>query len=393
MMGLESLESRQLFSITASLVNVPISQAAIAADPTLASCKTYDLQVTLDPGERWIATDMDAELSSGGFYNVSDANGGGTVPVTFLWSQHPQAQFDTFVSGSSFSIPTVLGEFKPLGHTAVFSSTSTDVSWGVVSDKGTGTFTVARLTISNNASGTIVGDLGSSEVDPNNLKPFSFTISNGSVGTTPQLGSISGHVWNDTNGNGKNDEGNGLPGFKIYIDKNNNGKFDSGEKNVLSDANGNYTFPSLTPGTYTVREVLPTGYRRTHPSASSYSVVLSSGTNATGKDFGNTTTALLSGTVFSDKNSNDKLDSGETGISGFIVYIDSNNNGKLDSGEKTAGTDANGYWVFKALKSGTYVVRIQSRTGYKTIGTSSISIKMASGASYTGRLFAEHKTS
>ena len=394
MMGLEGLESRQLFSITASLVNVPISADAIAADPVLANCKTYDLQVTLDPGEHWIATDMDAELTSGGFYNAGASIGGSTAPTKILWSQHPQLQFDTFVSASNFQIPTILGEFKPLGHTAVFSSMSTDVSWGAVGDTGTGTFTVARLTINNNSSGTVVGDLGASDIDPNNLKPYSFTITNGSVATTPQLGSISGHIFNDSNGNGSNDEGNGLAGFKIYIDKNGNGKFDSGEKNVLSDASGNYTFPSLTPGTYSVHEVLPTGYRRTHPSASSYSVVLaSSGTIATGKDFGNTTTALLSGTVFSDKNSNDKLDSGEAGISGFTVWIDANNNGKLDSGEKAAGTDSNGYWVFKAVKPGTYVVRIQSRTGYKTIGTSSISIKMASGGSYTGRLFAEHKTS
>ena len=73
------------------------------------------------------------------------------------------------------------------------------------------------------------------------------------------------------------------------------------------------------------------------------------------------------------------------------MFLDSNNNGKLDTGEKFAGSDSNGYWVFKALKPGTYQVRIQSKTGYKTIGTSSFSLKAGSGGSYTGRLFAEHK--
>ena len=74
-MGLESLESRRLFSITASLVPVSISAAAIAADPALANDKTFDLQVTLDKGERWIATDLQAELTAGSFYNVDPSAG------------------------------------------------------------------------------------------------------------------------------------------------------------------------------------------------------------------------------------------------------------------------------------------------------------------------------
>ena len=272
----------------------------------------------------------------------------------------------------------------------VFKTKETNVSYGAVSDTGTGTFTVARLTMSKDASGTVSGDLGSSETPANTLKPYSFSISGGAV---VQVSSISGNVFNDSNGNGSNDENAGMPGITVYLDKNGNGVLDKGEKSQVSDSSGNYTFPSLTAGTYSVHVVLPTGYRRTAPSKTSYSVVLSNGINGTGKNFGLTNTALLSGTVFSDKNSNDKLDSGETGLAGFTVWIDSNNNGKIDTGEKIAGTDANGYWVFKSIKAGTYNVKIQAKTGYKTIGTSSISIKLAPGGSYTGRLFAEHKTS
>jgi hypothetical protein len=386
--GLESLESRRLMSLTPSLVQVPITQAAITADPTLANYKTYDLQVTLDPGERWIATDMDAELTSGTFYNVPDAQGGSTVPVKQLWSQHPQAQFDTFVSASNFQIPTVLGQYNPALHNGgTFTSTSTNVAWGAVSDTGTGTFTVARLTISASASGTIKGDLGSTLTDANQLKPYSFVIQGGSP---VQLSSISGNVFNDSNGNGKNDEGAGLPNIRVYLDKNNNGHFDTGEKSLLTDASGNYSFTSLTPGTYYVREVTPAGYRRT-TSSSKYTVTLANGANGTNKNFGLTNTALLSGTVFNDKNSNGKLDPGEGGLAGFTVWLDQNNNGKIDAGEKVAGTDANGYWVFKALKAGTYLVKIMSLKGYKTIGTASISVKLAAGGTYTGRLFAEHK--
>jgi hypothetical protein len=398
---LENLESRQLLSLTMNAVPVTISQAAISADPTLANCKTYDLQVTLDPGERWIATDMDAELTSGGFYNVSDANGGSTVPVKQLWSQHPQAQFDTFVSASNFQIPTVLGQFNPAAHNGgTFTSTSTNVAWGAVSDTGTGTFTVARLTFTATANGTITGDMGSTLTNANQLKPYSFTIKNGVVtagnntggggGGGTQLESISGHLFNDTNGNGKDDEHGVLAGFKVYLDKNNNAHFDTGEKYKLTDANGNYTFSSLTAGTYYVREVLPAGYRRTS-STGKYTVVLSDGVNGTHKDFGLTNTALLSGFVFNDKNSNGKQDSGEGGVAGFRLFLDANGNGKLDAGEKFADSDSTGYWVFKAVKHGTYILRIMSMTGYKAVGNTSMTVKLASGGTYTGRLFAEHK--
>jgi uncharacterized membrane protein len=387
-MGLESLESRQLMSLTPTLVPVTISSAGLAADPNLANYKTYDLQVTLDPGERWIATDMDARLTSGTFYNVSSSNGGDTVPIKQFWNSHPQAQFDTFVSASNFQIPSILGQYNPTkAGPGTFTDTDTNVAWGSVNDTGTGTFTVARLTVSNNASGTVSGDMGSTLIDANHLKPYTFQISGGNV---VQLSSISGNVFNDSNGNGKADEGAGLPNIKVYLDKNNNGQFDSGEKNHLTDANGDYSFDSLTPGTYYVRQVTPTGYRRT-TTTSKYTVVLNNGVNGTGKNFGLTTTALLSGTVFNDKNSNGKKDAGEGGLAGFTIWLDSNNNGKIDTGEKIAGTDSSGYWVFKALKSGTYLVKIKPLSGYKTIGTSSISIKLASGGSYTGRLFAEHK--
>jgi len=383
----ERLESRRLFTITASLTEVPISQAALSADPNLANFKTFDLQVTLDPGEKWFATDMDAKLTTGSFYNASDSIGGATVPLKVLWSQHPQLEFDSFVSASNFAIPSVLGQFNPTGPTATFTDTEMNVAWGVVTGNTGPTFTVARLTMSKNANATIFGDLGSSLTDANHLPPYSFLIQNGQV---VKLSSISGNVFNDINGDGKADEGAGLAGFKVYLDKNNNGKFDSGEKYQLTDSNGDFSFGSLSPGNYRVREVLPAGYRRT-TSAASYTVSLANGVNGTGKNFGNATSALLSGTVFNDKNSNGRQDSGELGVAGFTIWLDQNNNNKIDTDEKIAGTDSTGYWVFKALKSGTYLVKIQPRSGYKTIGTTSISIKLASGGSYTGRLFAEHK--
>jgi len=386
---MENLEGRQLLTLVTHVVEVPISAAAIQADPNLANYKTLDLQVTVDPGEKWISADMKAVLTAGSFYNTAGNRGGSTVPVKQFWGSFPDAEFDTYVSKSAFERPVVLGEYQPtIGNGGVFKAQETNVSWGSLPpDEGTGTFTIARLTVTKDANGTIVGQDASSTTPSFQPKAFQFNIVNGSVQT---LSSISGRVFDDTNGNGKDDSDSGIANIKVYYDKNNNGKFDSGEKYRMTAADGSYSFDALTAGTYYIRQTTPTGYRRT-TSTSKYTVVLSKGVNGTGKNFGLTTTALLSGTVFNDKNSNGKKDSGESGVSGFNVFLDSNNNGKLDTGEKFAGSDSNGYWVFKALKPGTYQVRIQSKTGYKTVGTSSFSLKAGSGGSYTGRLFAEHK--
>ena len=99
---------------------------------------------------------------------------------------------------------------------------------------------------------------------------------------------ISGTVWNDANHNGAKDTGEtGQSGWTVYLDTNNNGTLDSGEPSVLSGADGSYSFTSLTAGTYVVREMTQSGYTLIVPASGSYSVTLTIGGTATGKDFGN----------------------------------------------------------------------------------------------------------
>jgi uncharacterized protein (DUF2141 family) len=100
-------------------------------------------------------------------------------------------------------------------------------------------------------------------------------------------GSISGLVFNDANGDGKlQSTEHGLPNWKIFIDKNNNGVLDTGEKSVLTDASGKYSLTALNAGTYIIRIVQQKGFRRTAPSSGFYSVTLSGNAIATGKNFG-----------------------------------------------------------------------------------------------------------
>ena len=71
---------------------------------------------------------------------------------------------------------------------------------------------------------------------------------------SPRIGAISGTVFHDLNGDRRQDAGEGgLAGWRVFIDKNNNGKRDSGEVSTTTDAIGTYSFPRLGAGTYVVR--------------------------------------------------------------------------------------------------------------------------------------------
>ncbi|HEX4794646.1 MAG TPA: hypothetical protein VH370_12675 [Humisphaera sp.] len=45
-----------------------------------------------------------------------------------------------------------------------------------------------------------------------------------------------------------------------YIDANNNGKLDAGERRTLTAADGSFSFDGLSAGNYVVREVAPSGW-------------------------------------------------------------------------------------------------------------------------------------
>ena len=97
---------------------------------------------------------------------------------------------------------------------------------------------------------------------------------------------ISGHKFLDLNNNGdRDDDEPGLEDWQIFLDADGDGTLDDGERNTLTDADGDYSFTNLGPGTYTVREVLQAGWRRTsdNPAAAT----ASSGQNAADVDFGN----------------------------------------------------------------------------------------------------------
>ncbi len=175
-------------------------------------------------------------------------------------------------------------------------------------------------------------------------------------------GSISGTVYDDTDGNGTGDTG--IDGVTVYLDLNNNGTYDAGfDTTTTTSGGGNYSFTGLRNGTYHVREVDPGGYVSVSDSdggdANHITVSLGAGVNSTGNDFIDGVPGTISGTVIDDANSNGVNDS-ESGIDGVTVeiYVDDNANGQLDFGEvlyDTTTTSGGGNFSF-SVPAGDYVI-------------------------------------
>jgi unsaturated chondroitin disaccharide hydrolase len=101
---------------------------------------------------------------------------------------------------------------------------------------------------------------------------------------------IRGNVFGDTDRDGARDTGeSGLTGRTVYIDANNNGRLDTGEKTAATNTFGDYEFANLAAGTHKVRQILTAGAQQTSP-ANGYgqNVAVSSTQTKSGIDFGAT---------------------------------------------------------------------------------------------------------
>ena len=105
--------------------------------------------------------------------------------------------------------------------------------------------------------------------------------------TNGNTASISGQIFDDRNANGVRDTNElGIAGRQVFLDANNNGFFDSGERNTLTNSNGEYTLLELPAGNYVVR---PTkGLNTASTTAISANVTLTQGQRRSAVDFGQT---------------------------------------------------------------------------------------------------------
>lgn len=97
-------------------------------------------------------------------------------------------------------------------------------------------------------------------------------------------GSVSGFVFNDTNGNGKFDTGEQkLSGWTLQL-----AQQGQATQSFTTDSTGSFMIPQLCNGTYTLTEVLKSGWKETVPvNPSSYTINIVTGNAITDEDFGN----------------------------------------------------------------------------------------------------------
>ncbi|HYH58381.1 MAG TPA: MBG domain-containing protein [Thermoleophilaceae bacterium] len=178
-------------------------------------------------------------------------------------------------------------------------------------------------------------------------------------------GTVSGTLYEDRNADGDRDAGeSALTGRTAYLDLNGNSTKDAGEPETTTDGSGNYAF-ARAPGSYSVRVAPAAGWTCSDPSPCVGSATLTSGSTATGRDFGLYTTGAIAGTVYEDSNFNKSVpDAGEPGLSGELLYLDADDDGTRDAGEPQATTNGSGAYSFTGLVPGTYVVHLAAKAGW-----------------------------
>lgn len=211
-----------------------------------------------------------------------------------------------------------------------------------------------------------------------------------------QTSEINGTVWLDTDGDGVNDIGEpGIGGVTVFLCASAEATCNAATAvgTVVTDANGDYVFPDLAPGSYQVQvdesDSELTGLDGTagNVAGNSGSLNLPPGETATA-DFGYLpapNTAAVEGTVWSDADGDGIQDPGEVGIAGVTLQLFNADGSPVDAdGDPNNGvqpvtveTSGDGSYLFTNVPPGEYVVQVDSSdpdlAGYSnTTPTSSI---------------------
>ena len=204
--------------------------------------------------------------------------------------------------------------------------------------------------------------------------PVYVTLPPGDCLNSCGLASKSGMKFRDIANLGVKDVGEpGLQGWEIHL-------FNadlSVHLHTTTDVNGNYSFPNLQPGTYTVCETLQANWTQTFPNPGTanctththggaitpgpngYLFTLTAGENETGNDFGNFQAQIpnnrKSGIKFNDLNGNGVKDIGEPVLQGWEIHMfDKATGGQVFHEHRF--TDVNGQYLFAGVQPNTYIV-------------------------------------
>ena len=195
---------------------------------------------------------------------------------------------------------------------------------------------------------------------------YTFTTSSGTNVSGEAFGNfqnvtVTGNLFNDLNADAVRNAGEpGLQGWTVQVVNASNAVVGS----ATTDASGNYTIPGIGPGAMTVREVVQTGWTQTAPTPvppGTYTFTTSSGTNITGKTFGDVFQYVsISGSVYNDLNGDAIQNVSEPGLQGWTVQL-------VDGTNTVVGlalSGPNGNYTISNVGPGTYTLREVLQSGY-----------------------------
>ncbi|WP_238388561.1 MSCRAMM family protein [Roseimaritima ulvae] len=242
-------------------------------------------------------------------------------------------------------------QLTPLDPTGTVQQVTTDADGNYLfADLPAGSYTVAEvvptgstITLPTDNQYDVVLEQDSSAADGLDFGNFS-TVT------------LSGLKFEDLDGDGVQDADEaGLAGVTIRLNTNSDDD-SSNDRTAVTDANGEYTFSDVGPGTHTLSEVIPANYQPTTPLEGSYVVTVSSGQDRDDLDFGNQPIeagSTLAGVVYNDVDRDGIFDANEYGLVGWTVELFA---GTDTTALQSTTTDAAGNYRFDNLPAGTYRV-------------------------------------
>ncbi|MCE5266265.1 MAG: hypothetical protein LLG00_00060 [Planctomycetaceae bacterium] len=199
----------------------------------------------------------------------------------------------------------------------------------------------------------------------------------GAVQQIPLPITLSGTVFEDLNGDNKQQSGDlGIANVQLTLYEFDGDYLTTG-KTAITDADGHYKFEGLKPGTYRVVETQPDDYLSVGDTPGTVNgqtrgvvttvdilsdINLDGGEDSIHNDFAETMPASLSGFVYHDANNNGAFDDGETPLGGVTLTL---LNAQGQSTGQTTTTDENGFYSFDNLMPGAYGVAETQPAGYR----------------------------
>ncbi|MGE0084616.1 MAG: SdrD B-like domain-containing protein [Desulfococcaceae bacterium] len=187
------------------------------------------------------------------------------------------------------------------------------------------------------------------------------------------IGSISGTVFNDVNGDGVISAGEtGIPGVTVELLTPDGAVIAT----TVTGGNGSYSFTDIPAGAYIIRETDPEGYVSTTGNTVPINLTAEGGASA---NFGDQKNGTVSGTVFHDINGDGIQNSGEPGIAGVTVEL-RDIDGNLVA---TILTDSSGSYVFTEIPAGAYIVKETDPEGFVSTTANTVPVNLGSGGAAT----------